>query len=266
MKVVFPVNIGQRYYRFHYQYLLDMFKAAGCDISFGNGQDYNTVSCWCLIDSKKVSFDFGDNPVVLNCPDHGRVTFKFHCSSKIKWPEHVKPFAPISFYDWKQYHQLQTEITYIADGNIISSRQTPYGDAVERRNYVHGLLKKSHGDNTKTNTIQQVDYWKEIGNILVSVCVGGFCNNMLDRGQLQYMAFGACTISPEIPEHLPYMKSFLPNEHYIKCKDDYSDLLEKIEWCKNNRKECVSIGKASKELFKETSTPERVTNWILAKI
>ena len=36
---------------------------------------------------------------------------------------------------------------------------------------------------------------------------------------------------------------FKPYVHYIPIKKDLSDLIEKIQWCKNNDKECKKIAK-----------------------
>ena len=85
---------------------------------------------------------------------------------------------------------------------------------------------------------------------------------MLDRGQFQQMAFGACTISPEIPEWLPFHRRFIRDEHYVVCNTDFSDLLEKIEWCRENRSRCKAIGYNAARLFSETSTPRILIKWI----
>ena len=54
--------------------------------------------------------------------------------------------------------------------------------------------------------------------------------------------------------------------HDIGFIDDkmYSDLHEKIEWCKANRKECVEIGARAKELFNETSTPKKLIEHLVS--
>ena len=76
------------------------------------------------------------------------------------------------------------------------------------------------------------------------------------------MAFGCCTISTRILTRLPYGRRLDPGVHYLKCKDDWSDLVEKVEWCKANREKCRKIGENAKRLFLETSTPDKVWTWI----
>ena len=91
-------------------------------------------------------------------------------------------------------------------------------------------------------------------------------NGMLDRAQLQYMFFGCCTLSPILPEILPYQKQFIPNVHYVPLQDDYSDLYEKIEWVKQNRRKCIKIGYNAKELCKENLNPVALVRWIKENI
>jgi hypothetical protein len=97
---------------------------------------------------------------------------------------------------------------------------------------------------------------------LVHVCVPGARNDILDRGQLQAMAFGCCTISPVLADCLAWNKELVPGVHYLSCANDYSDLIEKIEWCKSNRDKCIEIGQNAKILFQETSVPSKLLEWI----
>jgi len=127
---------------------------------------------------------------------------------------------------------------------------------------VRKMLISKYGGRCKNRTLSQQQFWNETSSMLVSVCVPGHNNNMLDRGQIQSMAFGGCTISPYLPEVLPFDRRLVEGEHYIMCKDDYSDLVEKVEWCKENRKICVDIGNNAKQLFSETSKPNKLWEWI----
>ena len=108
----------------------------------------------------------------------------------------------------------------------------------------------------------QVTYWKKANNCLVSVHVPGARNDMLDRAQYQFMAFGVCTISPYLKDVLPHRAVFQPDYHYVECKPDYSDLIEKIEWCKKNRKKCIQIGKNAKDYFIAFCLPRVIVRWM----
>jgi hypothetical protein len=141
--------------------------------------------------------------------------------------------------------------------------QRPRGGAFERRNYVQKILKTRYGDSTKTEFVEnQCEFWEIINHCLVHVCVPGARNDILDRGQLQAMAFGCCAISPVLADCLAWNQELVPGVHYISCASDYSDLIEKIEWCKCNRDKCIEIGQNVKKLFNETSTPKKLLEWI----
>ena len=114
--------------------------------------------------------------------------------------------------------------------------------------------------------------FKLINTASAIVCVPGARNNMLDRGQSQQMAFGACTISPKLVTRLSYHGMLIPGVHYVECKSDYSDLIEKANWVINNRSKAIKIGNAAKKLFSETSTPVKqeilkvYANFLILKI
>ena len=94
------------------------------------------------------------------------------------------------------------------------------------------------------------------------VCVPGARNDMLDRGQGQQMFFGACTISPKLKTRLSYDRKIFRGILYVEGKPDYSDLIQKIEWVKENQEHAIQIGKTARKLFLETSTPEKQIEWI----
>ena len=54
----------------------------------------------------------------------------------------------------------------------------------------------------------------------------------------------------------------MPGVHYVECNEDYSDLIEKVNWVRGNKDKAINIGKAAKKLFIETSTPEKQMEWI----
>ena len=51
----------------------------------------------------------------------------------------------------------------------------------------------------------------------------------------------------------------IPNYHYILLKDDYSDLIEKINWCNKNPKICINIIKNANNYMKQFKN-ERIEN------
>lgn len=291
--IVFPEPSSQHYWDIHYLYVLRIFQYLKCSVSFQAGLDVTSTSFKCCIDGKWFLFDFSDSATSLDNP---LPTFKFHCSQET---DGIFCFPPVSFYDWDQYYQLEKEIQYNPLSSFwVSSRQRPYGGAVERRVRVQNILRRIADDHERlcqnngwvvndadkhkvfTDIIEQEEYWKEINNINIAVFVPGHHNNMIDRGHLQYLAFGCLTVSPDLPECLPFGRKLIgydnfpklmpqkTDAHYLKCKDDYSNLISIIMW--NGIHSFVhpfsQISENAKTLFKETCTPEAIGRWIGSKL
>lgn len=60
---------------------------------------------------------------------------------------------------------------------------------------------------------------------------------------------GSVIFKPESDWQQWFYDSFIPWKHYVPVKDDFEDVIEKLEWCKNNEDKCVEIVKNCKELF-----------------
>jgi hypothetical protein len=260
-QVIFPARIAEtRYYRVHVKYIIDTAKAVNIDIRFDGNTSVGNCKFSVKINGKLAVFDFSnhiDAYLEDNCP-----CFKFQYSvSNHSQYKHIFPFTKVSFYNWLEYDNLRRSVKYMADG-IISCRQRPYANAKSRRLMVQGMLKKQFGARAMTSLLSQPEYWKEINKCMVGVFVPGARNDILDRGQVQYMALGCCTISPEIIDIFPYNRCMAQDEHYVMCKPDYSNLIDKIKWCENNKLQCIEIGRQAQNLFLETSTPSRLWQWI----
>ncbi len=260
MKIRFPINKSFRYYDIHFKWVYNLFEYSGCNIELENIPIINETVFQCYINDKLVIFDFSDNGNGLNESEND-IIFKFHFKEEHIKLDNVFPFSPISFYDWNQYNQLKKEIKYTCNNDIILNNQRIYGNAIERRTKVQKLLKDNFA-NIDFSITDQITYWNKINNCLVSVHVPGQNPNILDRAQLQYMFLGCCTISPKLPEILAYDIELEPWVHYIPCENDYSDLIKKIEWCKNNRDKCIVIGKNVKALCKKYLTPKNLIEWV----
>jgi len=47
-----------------------------------------------------------------------------------------------------------------------------------------------------------------------------------------------------------------------RLRPQRTDLVEKINWCKDNREECVEIGKRAKQWFQKNCLPQHLNKWI----
>lgn len=273
MMIVVPeAALNARYYAVHvmyFRYILDHLKIPYVlkGLVGDGGTSCPSMTKFLLqINDKRIVMDFSDHPDFLENWDSFDAYFKFHYTDQHSVFEKIHPFAPVSFYDWDLYSKLGLVIKYTCNSDFVLNMQRPGGSATERRIKVQEILKSKYGDRAHTHIIQQTPYWTKINDCLVHVFVPGARNDMIDRGHLQYLAFGCCTISPMITDILPYHKRVEPNVHYISCNSDYSDLIEKIEWCKSNRNACIGIGLNAKNLFEDSCTPQKLWKWINDKI
>lgn len=219
------------------------------------------------IGDRRILIDFSDHTDYLGNWDSFDAYFKYHYS----YAAHggcstIYPFAPISFYDWNQYRDLAKKIKYACVSNTILNMQRPYAGALERRTLVQKMLKSKYRKDVIVNLIDQIDFWKKINDCLVHVFVPGARPNMIDRGIFQYMFFGCCCITTYIPETLPYNQMFIPGKDYVICKNDYSDLCDRIEWVRSNRKKAVEIGNRAKRKCLSYFTPAKLWDWVIQNV
>lgn len=284
-----PTSIEQHHYKtVHIGFIISYAKMAGIDVEFAppddklyvGGVDNNDKKFYisCLINGHQVIFDFWDwaakhkateVPNVLyfkmqyDDTHHGRLNNVFPigpmyllAKNKNRIIEGIEPF--------NEYFNFRKTFNYKCAGDKILNKQRIYGCAIQRRTKVQGMLKKKYGVKLDTSfDAQMCDYWKAQERAMAIVYVPGASENSFDRGQFESIGLGVCTISPPINIALPFNKTMISGEHYIACKGDYSNLIEKIEWCRNNKERCMEIGANAKQLFDENCLPEQYWKWIM---
>lgn len=290
MLVEFPSVAGglprhsmfKRYYETYYRFFLKIFEYTGAAISYVNDTAVADGAFTSKIDKNTLIFDYSDHLRVVTTQNNLKC-FKCHYSEGETFFNHENsidakkkhtdypllfPFSPISFYDWQIFTHYRECIAYRTSpvSNLIVCRQLPYGNALTRRKHVQGILRKEYGDYVVTSIVSKENFWFEISSCMCAVFVPGSRNDMLDRGHIQYLAFGCCTISPPIINILPFNKKLIPDVHYLACKPDYSDLLDKIEFARTHIKLCKEIGSNAKKLFMETCIPYKLMEWVNACI
>jgi len=256
-----------RYYNIHYKYLLNIFKYSEdvniIEIPAENFQLRHKTKFEFKIDDNLCLFDFSDHFDTLDIDDLSKYNaiFKLHYNeiyhSNIK---NMFPFTPVNFDNWKLYKYATKKVIYKASG-VILNNQTPNGNALERRTLVQNMLRE-YTSNVDFEITNKKSFYEKGNNCLTSICVPGARNDMLDRGQCQYFALGVATISPELSTVMSFNKKIIPDYHYIKCNSDYINLIEKIEWVKENPELAIEIGKHARKLFLETSTINKQIKWI----
>jgi hypothetical protein len=249
-------NIGKIHYEFAKSLLNEMkdFSIKEFDLSSDLWPSF-------IIDDKIIMFDYHDFETLHHNYNNVDLCLKTQYTPIHKKYTNIFPWSQISFLDWNNFYQLRNEIKYQANNDLILNNQKPYGNAKERRLNVRKILKDNFPGQVSTKPdMEQSEFFKQINNCLVYVHVPGYRNNMLDRGHIQMFAFGCCVITTNIPNILPNNQKPLPGKHYIKCNDNYSDLVELINWCKMNRNKCKEIGNNAKKLFDESLSPKAIEN------
>jgi len=260
MKVVFPKQvIKPLYYKIHVQYIINLFQAMGSQVSF---TDRNTSvdgsKFLVLVNGREVLFDFCD--FACETTHWTGPYFKFHYDETRSYSANIRPFPPVSFYDWNAYNKLSSEIEYTGCG-VVAYRQRPYGGAAERRALLGSILHDHCKDMLDTNILPQEEYWRSIQGDFVQLFAPGAREGILDRAQLQCMAFGECTISPKITDTMA-SERIIPGMHYIMCRDDFSDVPTILNDLERNISMCQIVGNNAKLLFERTCAPYSVKQYL----
>lgn len=275
VKISFPADTGFRvgFYKIYYRFLLDIFhriekyKENNLKLSLQDLPPSKEKFFVFYVNTIPVGVDFyDDTSISIRNLEKFRACLKFHyLRTEHSKYENLFPTGPVSFYDWEEYERLSKEIVYTANGDVVLNNQRPRKTATERRLLVGKILRDKYlSANLDIKFYKdQLEFWRLINDCLVSVCVPGARNDILDRGQFQYMALGCCTISPKLSITLAFNQELKSGVHYVECKSDYSDLVDRIEECRADRKKCVEIGQNAKILFRNTSTPEKLWEWML---
>lgn len=272
--------VDHKYSLIHFAFFLQYFKISGVNVELIDSTDTvfvcdDKLIFSCVLNDKQFIVDYADHHYKNWKQQFENIPyFKFQTTSE-KNNDIISLGPPIvgakiknlKGATMREYMHMRNHFEYVPDNNKILAKQLPNGAATERRNYVHQLLLNSYGDEVDTNVdCDQWQFWEMHKNALVSVCVPGATNNMADRGQTELFGLGVCTVSPEIKTLFPYNKQPTPNYHYIKCKDDYSDLINVINKLKKNPERTIRVAANARRFFEKYYTPEVYAKWILREI
>lgn len=273
--ITFPIKepfVKPNEYNHHYLFIKKYAECAGIKVRMSSRTDKvfcTSTTCFSvLVDNQQVFFDYSDHQS-LSCYLPSLPYFKYHYSDRI-FSSHLNVFPVGPMLDipdssgYQLFFNLCEQRIYQCNNSTIINCQLPRHNALQRRMLVQQMLIQRYGNHADISfkKEEQILFWCKHENCLVAVCVPGARNNMLDRGHYEQIALGVCTISPFITTTLPYHKKLIPNEHYLVCNDDYSNLIELIEWCKVNRDHCRQIGSAAWELFRNYCRPEKYWQWV----
>ena len=266
---ILPATIDpQRYHKNYVMYFGNALGAAGVRVSYegharGGDRPWGRGLFGAVLDGRPAVLDYSDHIECGICDESGLPRLKYSYSRCHLPPDgKMFPFSPTSFLDWDQFERTRKGIVYGAGDKILFAQALHHGTpCYERRALLRRIIPAEFGARCDTNFYPLEQYWQQINQALVRVFAPGTRNDMLDRGQGQYMALGCCTISPPLATVLPGYVCLEPWIHYVPCEPDYSDVCAKIRWCEEHRPECLAIGAQAAEVFARCSTPSALVAW-----
>ena len=129
----------------------------------------------------------------------------------------------------------------------------------KHRTKVWDILKQSKNISYKTD--------KRPYNEFVDVMSRSKCTiSPYGQGELCFrdfetIQFGSLMIKPDMSKVKTHPNIYKPYETYIPCKLDWSDLIEKIEWVKDNPIKCKEIILNARNTFKKEYTKENLVKY-----
>lgn len=177
-------------------------------------------------------------------------------------------FPKMSFFDWQLFVRLCREVRFnpAQSSKILCVHGEGRGAATHHaRVAARKTLETAFPRSVHTAWQDQESYWRLAGDCVCSVHVPGAWNNLLDRAQWQMMALGVCTVSPTI-HNTVLGDQLVPDVHYVACLDDYSDLIEVVEWCRSDPRRTERIGDSAARFFADHGTPRRIWESVKARI
>lgn len=275
--LLFPRDyISHKYAEIHFSFIIKYAERAGIDVRLVDDTESVYVSkdewtkglkIFCELNSKSIIIDFSDFSRRQSADEYPQTPyFKFQCPNGNK-PMNIFPCGPVFIMPEASgtvdnYFNIKRNFKYECSTDVVLNKQTPRAGALRRRKEAQSILSKVK-DVDITIESDKNTFWKKHENCLSTICIPGACEDSLDRGHYELLGLGVCVISPPIPILLPWNKELIPNVHYIAIKHNFSDLIEKINWCKSHKEKCTKIGHNAKKLFDTSFTPERTWEWIL---
>lgn len=270
--------LNHRYGLIHFNFFVQYAKIAGIQVDLVESNDKIFIKDEQLIFSCTIN----DRQVVVDYADHatrnwqiefpGIPYFKFQ--TNLPLTDGCIPLGPpmvgikkkgTKGATMREYVNLRQLYNY-TPGESILCKQMPNGSALDRRNYVHNLLATNFKNIDITYDTDQIDFWRAHESCLAAVCVPGATNNMVDRGQMELMGLGVCTVSPSLNTVFPRSQLLKPGTHYIRCRDDYSDLVDVLTRLQTYPELCKRIGNNAQKFYNKHYAPTRYWTWILENL
>lgn len=249
----------------HYRWFASLLKEGGLEVQIDESLvAVNKIAFQFMLDGELCILDYSD--WITMPPIHWKFKhwFKERFITGHDIRPQIHPFSSPSFEDWNEFKVLRETLKYDASGDMIIHKQKiaqPLNNEMRnqlyRRSMARNMLLEVYGNRVDTRWDQQSVFFTKCAESLVVVHIPGIWEHTLDRAQLQLMGLGVCIISPDIMVGSCGVRP-QPDLHYIRIRDDYSDLIQKVRWCEAHRSQCKSIGEEASKWFDEYALPTKV--------
>jgi hypothetical protein len=267
-----------KYSLIHFSFFIQYAKIAKIEIELVKSTDKIFISndhliFSCLVNDQQIIVDYADHATKNWQKEYPGIPY-FKFQTNLPLPENCIPLGPpmvgikkkgTNGATMREYIDIKNYYNY-HPGKTILCKQMPNGAATERRNLVHKLLSDNFKDVDISCDNDQIDFWKLHQNCLAAICVPGATNNMVDRGHIELIGLGICTISPKLYTVFPNGHQLKEGKHYIRCEDDYSDLVGILNLLQKNTEIAKSIGNNARKFYEETYTPQKYWQWIMENL
>lgn len=270
--------LGHKYGLIHFHFFVQYAKIAGINVELVKHDEHVFISedqliFSCTINDQQVIFDYADHSTRNWKSFYPDIPY-FKFQSTLTSPKDLIPLGPPMVgvkrvgskgATVREYNHMKYRYEY-KPGTAVLCKQLPNGAAVERRNHVHQLLTENFSNVDTASNCNQLDFWRLHETCLAAVCVPGATNNMVDRGHMELIGLGVCTISPKLQTVFPNNQTLKPGKHYIQCQDDYSNLVEIIQGLQRDPSLAAKIGRNARKFYEKFYTPEKYWEWIARNI
>lgn len=246
MKVLFPNQQG-RYYRELHTYVLNVFRANNCDITFSNSLHIEDCVFKCVIEDKEIIFDLSDFDHIFY-----KVTAPVLKRTYRRIERNIYPMGPLQgLFSGPEDTSTYKDLLALRDKDIkwtkdeIYFSQRAYGAATEKRQNLRKYL------NLPEVFVPQKNYLRTALEYRYNVFLPGANSYVLDRAPTELMFLGATILHPPIDIYFPYFQQLKPNMHYIPISDTGLDCREKA---------IIDTGHRAKDFF-SCMTPENLLQW-----
>ena len=270
--------VNHKYNRIHFSFFLQTARMAKISLNMVPADATVFVPddalIWsCRIDGQQVIFDYSDHYYRdwrSRWPD--LPYFKFQKTSGSA--QDVWPLGPpmvggkrrgVEISTLQRYYTIRRQFRFDPK-DLITCKQQPNGAATERRNQVHSMLRKEFQNIDVNSNSHQETFWRVHESCLASVCVPGANNNMVDRGHMELLGLGVCTVSPRLDTLFPGHRVLEPGVHYLQCADDYSDLCSILRDLTANPQQAKQVGLNARKFFDKTYIPVHYWAWIMSQL